>query len=574
MERFFRKSIPTSILVGSLLACASPVFASTPNITITINSDFSANGAWEVPVVSGSDTKYYVPEYPAYDSALSTRYKLDSVLDDAKKPVTFAQVDDGIIGVDKHITATSFNVKNYLNYTLTPYFRDPVAVYEFWTGKGSELTTPVMHITFPDSWKVLSVSPTSAKVSGNSIDYELISAEEARPVTVIFQTNPVGTVQQTGKYKVSGTYSDVQLITSALAKIPNVDDVMMKNIGIKPPDTVYIVADNLTKVGEVGQEAEALAGYPNIIIFNNQLDKNKSPEEVAEILSHELLHLAMHSKILFDGKSYADGQFMDEGIAVYFQGLMHKLIFADTNKRLLNEELHRTHTVSPSEANALYDSKFELTFDGFSPQGVAGDYARAGLLFARFADVSGAQGFNKFFDALRYAKPFTYGQGDDGDTIFNALKAVSGLSVAQLEFPGKSEGDVTGVVSRISHPDNDEDASARVETNYIQNNVKHYFSGMPLVRALSTAVQTPPPPANTSSTKITLNLGIASTGDQVITLQTFLEAKGFLKLPVGTSKGYFGQVTRSAVIAFQRSQELSPVGSVGPKTRAVINAAL
>ena len=60
--------------------------------------------------------------------------------------------------------------------------------------------------------------------------------------------------------------------------------------------------------------------------------------------------------------------------------------------------------------------------------------------------------------------------------------------------------------------------------------------------------------------------------DDVATLQTLLEGKGFLTMPQGVAKGYFGQLTKKAVAAYQQSIGLPGVGAVGPQTRAHLNA--
>lgn len=66
---------------------------------------------------------------------------------------------------------------------------------------------------------------------------------------------------------------------------------------------------------------------------------------------------------------------------------------------------------------------------------------------------------------------------------------------------------------------------------------------------------------------ITKNLSLGTTGEQVKLLQTLLAQQGYLK---ANATGYYGKLTREAVKAFQRSHGLSPVGSVGPRTRALL----
>jgi peptidoglycan hydrolase-like protein with peptidoglycan-binding domain len=68
-------------------------------------------------------------------------------------------------------------------------------------------------------------------------------------------------------------------------------------------------------------------------------------------------------------------------------------------------------------------------------------------------------------------------------------------------------------------------------------------------------------------TSLTTNLASGSTGTQVVSLQNFLSASGFLSVP---SSGYFGPLTKDALMNFQASQQVPQVGSVGPMTRASI----
>lgn len=79
---------------------------------------------------------------------------------------------------------------------------------------------------------------------------------------------------------------------------------------------------------------------------------------------------------------------------------------------------------------------------------------------------------------------------------------------------------------------------------------------------------------------LTRRLALASTGDDVKTLQEFLISKGYLS--AGNVTGYFGPMTMAAVKKFQAAEgivssgdpETTGYGAVGPGTRAKINAML
>jgi hypothetical protein len=66
------------------------------------------------------------------------------------------------------------------------------------------------------------------------------------------------------------------------------------------------------------------------------------------------------------------------------------------------------------------------------------------------------------------------------------------------------------------------------------------------------------------------NLSLGSRGADVTTLQTFLESKGLLAIPAGVSKGYFGPLTKSALMAYQTLVDVPSTGYYGPITRGVM----
>lgn len=63
-------------------------------------------------------------------------------------------------------------------------------------------------------------------------------------------------------------------------------------------------------------------------------------------------------------------------------------------------------------------------------------------------------------------------------------------------------------------------------------------------------------------------LAVGARGADVTALQTALEQKGFLKMPRGVVKGYFGAVTRTAVAKYQKSVGLLASGVFNAVTRA------
>ena len=73
---------------------------------------------------------------------------------------------------------------------------------------------------------------------------------------------------------------------------------------------------------------------------------------------------------------------------------------------------------------------------------------------------------------------------------------------------------------------------------------------------------------STSIPTLTRTLKSGTTGDDVKTLQTYLNANGY---DSGTVDGIFGSKTKAMVILFQKANNLTPDGIVGPLTREYIN---
>jgi hypothetical protein len=79
-------------------------------------------------------------------------------------------------------------------------------------------------------------------------------------------------------------------------------------------------------------------------------------------------------------------------------------------------------------------------------------------------------------------------------------------------------------------------------------------------------------PVSSPSVSITANLSVGASGQNVVALQTFLIAKGFLTMPAGTAEGYFGNLTKQTLVAYQKSVGLPATGYCGPMTRLAIKA--
>ena len=77
----------------------------------------------------------------------------------------------------------------------------------------------------------------------------------------------------------------------------------------------------------------------------------------------------------------------------------------------------------------------------------------------------------------------------------------------------------------------------------------------------------------TTFAPINSQLGFGATGNEVIKLQTFLASNQHL-YPSGIISGYYGNLTRNAVMQFQLYYGIPAIGRVGPMTLAKMNEAI
>lgn len=93
--------------------------------------------------------------------------------------------------------------------------------------------------------------------------------------------------------------------------------------------------------------------------------------------------------------------------------------------------------------------------------------------------------------------------------------------------------------------------------------------------SLSTSAPAPTSPSASDPTEtastftFTKRLEIGVTNSEVKELQKLLATLGYFK---EEPTGYFGNITKAAVIAFQKAEGIEPLGFVGPATRAALNS--
>jgi hypothetical protein len=94
---------------------------------------------------------------------------------------------------------------------------------------------------------------------------------------------------------------------------------------------------------------------------------------------------------------------------------------------------------------------------------------------------------------------------------------------------------------------------------------------------LAVGAPTPGVGAATAPILFTKYLTLGITDPQVLALQKYLNAKGYLVAlsgigSAGNETSFFGALTKAAVIKYQKANNIDPIGVVGPLTRAALNA--
>lgn len=94
-----------------------------------------------------------------------------------------------------------------------------------------------------------------------------------------------------------------------------------------------------------------------------------------------------------------------------------------------------------------------------------------------------------------------------------------------------------------------------------------------IVTPSTTVSGTPAGTASSGQKSFRRALSLGMSGDDVLQLQKLLSQYHSV-YPEGKLTGYFGGLTKQAVVRFQRKYNLSPVGVVGPLTRDILNKML
>lgn len=96
------------------------------------------------------------------------------------------------------------------------------------------------------------------------------------------------------------------------------------------------------------------------------------------------------------------------------------------------------------------------------------------------------------------------------------------------------------------------------------------FAGLAYAPTTPEAVHNAVPAIQSSRYTFQGDLGMGTENAEVVELQRLLRSEGFFTYP--TNSGYYGSITRDAVVKYQNHYGISPTGFVGPLTRAQLNS--
>ena len=143
--------------------------------------------------------------------------------------------------------------------------------------------------------------------------------------------------------------------------------------------------------------------------------------------------------------------------------------------------------------------------------------------------------------------------------ITRGASVIKGQLIGWVGDSGNAEGTVSHLHFEIREP-------SRIAINPYETLLAADTAS---ARDGSSATTSPSAGGEEATYLFTRSLSLGSRGEDVRQLQLLLEALGYFNHPVIT--GYFGPITRAAVVKFQKAEHINPVGILGPLTRGVLN---
>lgn len=432
-----RKSLAFLILGFLLFLPSADVFAVQQVINVKINPDFGAQGVWALPVDTRAGDFYEFEEFKDFGATGVTSYTISSIAN-SEGPLTVDRTRGGPSILNTHTKPHSAVEDLTVTYNMKTALTKPLAVYEIWVAGGGYFNSPVINVTYPSNWKLVTHYPAGLDSAGSiSIKYPQDTAY-VRPVILVFAPADLGSgnvMNTVGRFTIAGDKASVKKLTSAVQKMTYLDEVMESSLGVSAPGSILLYASDLREV-DVGYEAVALAARPNVILYNRDILAGQTSEVVQTVLLHEITHLVEVNMDLFKGAVYIAPWFK-EGLAVFVENQGRSKIYASPEAMAVSDAFTDSHIMTPSEYKVRVEKPFDFFFDGQNTVSVWNSYTMGGVALTRVFGAAGASGMQKIFALLKDANSNQVILTQDSDRILQAMVSISGLNKDAILYPYK-----------------------------------------------------------------------------------------------------------------------------------------
>ncbi len=483
--KFFKKFIFV-IFAGVIFSFSvNIVFAEDvfrQNVKIDIGSDFVANGRWTIPISPSSGSDYFwFKNFQNFGGTASMKYKALGIYNDANVPFKINDEGNDFVSILTGYSSNSIRNINLEYKVITP-FSKPLAIYEFWLADGAYFFNPHLEINYPKNWEVISTWPKSVASDNGKIiiDYPSSSAY-VWPVVVAF--NPFEKdlsgieLKKEGIYYIQGDRQVVNKIQDAVKGLGFLDNLLKETIDSKLPEKVLIISKDLSSHDV--SDYDGLAVRPNIIILNDEHVKLFSREELQTIIIHELVHLALFEKNLFNGAPYF-AKLFSEGVPTFIQSLSLPYIVKGGKDDVTKYELASygagRFRFTPGQLETRYKRNFDHLFveddyfSGFSA------YKHSALIMGYFHKKAGLDGMKKLFSMLEKESASVLCVECDSEKVLNRMSAVAKVSKDDLLYPARGSKNKLAELGDLIMEDNDAGMFTDVFADYVKNDIPKYFN--------------------------------------------------------------------------------------------------
>ena len=479
MRTFTRIILSAVIFFGAFYAScvfAAPISFEVPRqtVSVTIGSDFIAQGKWTLPINTNTDgDNYWFKEFKNFGSRGTLSYKLTGIANDAKNLSMHQEGNDWMSILTGYPSGVGIK-KLFVDYKVTPLITKPLALYEFWVADGGYFFSPGLTINYPKDWKVVSVWPKAASVNPISIEYPT-DTSYARPVLVLFSTPSSGAlVKEVGRFTIAADSIEfLSKLEQVVSKLTFLDELYKTTLGLPVPSHITVIAHDLVGAN-VGYEAEALAARPDVVILNEEFLRKRSIAELESILVHEIVHITELEQNLFFGATFI-APWLHEGLAVFVENYAQSLIFQDEESRVRQNLVGFGHLFSAKQLKQKYTKNFDFLFDGSGYYSVTAAYKHAGVVMRNFFDRAGVKGMVSLFAKLKSASSSQLCASCDSDKIVEIMKSIVGeTDDNKILFPFRGEPDFESKVAKLTYPEYSQSVAEKVFQSHLKS-INSYF---------------------------------------------------------------------------------------------------